>query len=48
MNILTKYTLRCLKKNRVRTLVTIIGIILSVSLFTAVSEGFNTASAVTA
>ena len=39
MNILTKYTLRCLKKNRVRTLVTIIGIILSVSLFTAVSEG---------
>ena len=39
MNILTHYTLRCLKQNRVRTLVTIIGIILSVSLFTAVAEG---------
>ena len=39
MSILTKYTLRCLKKNRVRTLVTIIGIILSVALFTAVAEG---------
>ena len=39
MNILTNYTIRCLKKNRVRTLVTLIGIILSVSLFTAVAEG---------
>lgn len=39
MSILTKYTRRCLRQNRVRTLVTIIGIILSVSLFTAVSEG---------
>ena len=39
MNILTNYTIRCLKKNRVRTLVTMIGIILSVSLFTAVAEG---------
>lgn len=39
MNILTSYTLRCLKQNRVRTLVTIIGIILSVALFTAVAEG---------
>ncbi len=39
MNILTKYTLRCLRKNKVRTLVTIIGILLSVSLFTAVAEG---------
>ena len=39
MNILTKYTLRCLLKNKVRTLVTIIGIILSVALFTAVAEG---------
>ena len=39
MNILTQYTLRCLRKNRVRTLVTIIGIVLSVALFTAVAEG---------
>lgn len=39
MSILTHYTLRCLKQNRVRTLVTIVGIILSVALFTAVSEG---------
>ncbi|MBQ3355963.1 MAG: ABC transporter permease [Oscillospiraceae bacterium] len=39
MNILTSYTRRCLKQNRVRTLVTIIGIILSVALFTAVAEG---------
>ncbi|MBQ1678273.1 MAG: ABC transporter permease [Oscillospiraceae bacterium] len=39
MNILTSYTLRCLKQNRVRTLVTVIGIILSVTLFTAVAEG---------
>ena len=39
MNVLTKYTLRSLRKNRVRTLVTIIGILLSVALFTAVAEG---------
>lgn len=39
MSILTSYTRRCLKQNKVRTLVTIIGIILSVSLFTAVAEG---------
>ena len=39
MSILTKYTLRCLRQNRVRTLVTVIGIVLSVALFTAVSEG---------
>ena len=39
MNILTKYTLRCLLKNKVRTLVTIIGIVLSAALFTAVAEG---------
>lgn len=39
MNILTQYTRRCLGKNRVRTLVTIIGIVLSVALFTAVAEG---------
>lgn len=39
MNILTKYTRRCLGRNRVRTLVTVVGIILSVALFTAVAEG---------
>ncbi|MBQ1410386.1 MAG: ABC transporter permease [Oscillospiraceae bacterium] len=39
MSILTHFTLRCLKQNRVRTLVTIVGIILSVALFTAVAEG---------
>lgn len=39
MSILSNYTLRCLKRNRVRTLVTVVGIILSVALFTAVAEG---------
>ena len=39
MSILTSYTLRCLKLNKVRTAVTVIGIILSVALFTAVAEG---------
>ena len=39
MNILTSYTLRCLRKNRVRTVVTLVGIVLSVALFTAVAEG---------
>ena len=39
MNILTQYTRRCLRQNRVRTLVTVIGIVLSVALFTAVAEG---------
>lgn len=38
MNIFQKYTLRALKKNRVRTLVTIIGIIISMAMFTAVIE----------
>lgn len=37
MNILCRYTLRSLKKNKVRTIVTIVGIILSVSMFTAVT-----------
>lgn len=37
MNILHSVTLKNLKQNRVRTLVTLIGIILSVSLFTAVT-----------
>ena len=38
MNILCTYALRSLKKNKVRTLVTIVGIILSVSMFTAVTS----------
>ena len=38
MSIFTRYTLQTLKKNRTRTLVTIIGIILSVAMFTAVTE----------
>lgn len=37
MNILNKYTLEILRKNKTRTLVTIIGIILSVSMITAVT-----------
>lgn len=41
MNILNKVTLKNLLKNRTRTLVTIIGIILSVSLFTAVTTSVN-------
>lgn len=41
MNIFRKYTRESLKKNRTRTLVTIIGIILSMTLFTAVIEGAN-------
>ena len=39
MDIFKKYTRRCLKANRSRTLVTIIGIILSMALLTAVIEG---------
>lgn len=41
MNILNRVTLQNLKKNRTRTLVTIIGIILSVSLFTAVTTSVH-------
>ena len=41
MNILRKYTRRSLAANRSRTLVTIIGIILSMGLLTAVIEGAN-------
>lgn len=37
MNIINKCTLESLKKNKVRTLVTVIGIILSVAMFTAVT-----------
>ncbi|MBQ5504521.1 MAG: hypothetical protein IIT95_05450, partial [Oscillospiraceae bacterium] len=39
MNILAKYTRRALSRNKTRTLVTIIGIVLSMALFTAVIEG---------
>ena len=37
MNILNKVTLEILKKNKMRTIVTIIGIILSTSMFTSVT-----------
>ncbi len=39
MGVFRKYTKKSLFSNRVRTIVTIIGIVLSVSLFTAVAEG---------
>lgn len=39
MNIFKTFTRRCLWENRTRTIVTIIGIVLSMSLFTAVLEG---------
>lgn len=38
MSILGKYTIRSMKCNKLRTLVTVIGIMLSVSMFTAVTE----------
>ena len=41
MNIINKFTLKTLGKNKVRTLVTIIGIILSVSMITAVTTGIS-------
>ena len=37
MNIMNKVTLQAMKKNRIRTIVTIIGIILSAAMFTAVT-----------
>ena len=37
MNIMNKVTLQSMKKNRTRTIVTIVGIILSVSMVTAVT-----------
>ena len=43
MNVFQKFTFKSLKKNRTRTIVTIIGIILSVSMFTAVTEAFVSA-----
>ena len=39
MAVLLKYTFRTLRKNRMRTIVTIIGIVLSMALVTAVIEG---------
>lgn len=42
MNVFKKYTLQNLKKNKTRTVITIIGIILSVSMFTATIESFVT------
>ncbi|MBE6715568.1 MAG: ABC transporter permease [Ruminococcaceae bacterium] len=42
MSIFEKYTLRNLKKNKARTLITVIGIILSVAMFTATAESFVT------
>ncbi len=41
MNILKKVTIESLKKNPVRTLVTIIGIILSIAMFTAVTTSVS-------
>lgn len=40
MNIFQKVTLKTLRENRTRTLVTIIGIILSAAMFTAVTVAF--------
>ena len=37
MNIINKVTLETMRKNKARTLVTVIGIILSAALFTAIS-----------
>lgn len=41
MNVFNRVTLETLKKNRVRTLVTIIGIILSAAMFTAVTTSIS-------
>ena len=38
MSIFRKFTLRSLQKNRVRSIVTVIGIMLSMAMFTAVIE----------
>ena len=38
MNIFSRFTLRTLQKNKMRTLVTIIGIALSVAMFTSVTS----------
>lgn len=42
MNIFRKYTLQNLRKNKTRTIITVIGIILSVAMFTATIESFVT------
>lgn len=42
MNIFRQFTNRSLKENKIRTVVTIIGIILSVAMFTATTEAFVT------
>lgn len=41
MNILNKVTRKSLEKNRVRTLVTVIGIVLSIAMFTAVTTSVS-------
>ena len=41
MNIFQKVTLKMLKENKTRTLVTIVGIILSASMFTAVTTSIS-------
>lgn len=41
MNVFHRFTLASLKKNRTRTLVTVIGIVLSMALMTAVIQGAN-------
>ena len=41
MNIFQKVTLRYLKENRTRTLVTIVGIVLSAAMFTAVTTSIS-------
>ena len=43
MNIFKQFTIRSLRQNKTRTIVTIIGIILSVAMFTATIEAFVTA-----
>ncbi|MBR5011219.1 MAG: hypothetical protein IKY12_01535, partial [Clostridia bacterium] len=43
MEITTKYTYRSLVKNKTRTFVTILGIIVSVAMFTAVTEAIASA-----
>lgn len=43
MNIFQNYTLKSLKKNKTRTIVTIIGIILSVAMFTATTTALSSA-----
>ena len=43
VNIITKYTYRSLIKNKTRTIVTVLGIIVSVAMFTAVTEAIASA-----